>query len=122
MRRELQKISFIYRRLLNPLAHSAAGLFFAWRSEESFRIELLLALTLSLVAFVVDVTAIERILLIGSLLLVLIVEILNTAIEKTVDRISSEHHHLSKAIKDLGSAAVTLALALACVVWIALLT
>jgi len=56
------------------------------------------------------------------LLLVLIVEILNTAIEKTVDRISSEHHHLSKAIKDLGSAAVTLALALACVVWIALLT
>lgn len=93
-----------------------------WRSEESFRIELLLALALSLVAFVVDVTTIERILLIGSLLLVLILEILNTAIEKTVDRISSEHHHLSKAIKDLGSAAVTLALALACVVWIALLT
>lgn len=117
----VRKPSFAYRRLIKTLGHSAAGLAFAWRSEEAFRVEVLLCLVLVPLAFVLEPSALGRLLLIGSLLLVLIVELLNTAIEKTVDRISLEHHQLSKSIKDLGSAAVGLALALALLVWVTVL-
>ena len=113
--------SLLYRRLIQPLRHSAAGLAFAWRSEEAFRIEVLLCVLLVPLALVLEPTWQGRLWLIGSLILVLIVELLNTAIEKLVDRISLEPHELSKAAKDVGSAAVGLSLLWAVCVWIVVL-
>lgn len=105
------------RRLLDATRYSAAGLATAWRGEEAFRQEVLLAVVLVPLAAWLGQTAMERLLLIGSWLLVIIVEILNTAIEATVDRIGDEHHQLSGQAKDLGSAAVLLSLLLATLAW-----
>ena len=93
------------------------GLAHAWRYEHAFRQELFLALPLLIVACVLQLTAVERVLLIGSAVLVLIVELLNSAIEAVVDRVSLEPHELSGRAKDLGSAAVFMALALCAVTW-----
>ena len=109
--------SFIRRRIVNTLLNSWRGLCDAWASEEAFRIETLFAAVLIPLAVALGKNGIETVLLISSVLLVLIVEILNTAIEKTVDRISTERHALSKSIKDLGSAAVLLTLLLAVTIW-----
>ena len=109
--------SFIRRRIVNTLLNSWRGLCDAWTSEEAFRIETLFAAVLIPLAIALGKNGIETVLLISSVLLVLIVEILNTAIEKTVDRISTERHELSKSIKDLGSAAVLLTLLLAVTIW-----
>lgn len=121
MNEKPKKSSFFVRRFVKTVGHSAAGLAFAWRSEEAFRVEILLCVALIPAAFLVDPSALGRLLLVGSLLLVVIVELLNTALEKTVDRISTERHQLSKTIKDLGSAAVSLTLILALLVWLTLL-
>ena len=121
MTNETFKKSLLYRRLIQTLRHSAAGLAFAWRSEEAFRIEVLLCVLLVPMALVLEPTWQGRLWLIGSLILVLIVELLNTAIEKLVDRISLESHELSKAAKDVGSAAVGLSLLWAVCVWIVVL-
>lgn len=109
--------SFIRRRIVNTFLNSWRGLRDAWVSEEAFRIETLFAAILILLAIALEKNRIETVLLISSVLLVLIVEILNTAIEKTVDRISTERHALSKSIKDLGSAAVLLTFLLAVTTW-----
>lgn len=101
--------------------NSISGLRFAICEESSFRQELVLAAIMLPCAFLVPVTAAERILLIGSLLLVLIVELLNSGIEAAVDRISYETHGLSKRAKDYGSAAVMLSLILCAATWITLL-
>jgi diacylglycerol kinase (ATP) len=106
------------RRVLNATHHSIAGLAAAARHEDAFRQELILVLLLTPLAFWVGDTGVERALLIGSLILVLIVELLNSAVEATVDRISFESHRLAKRAKDLGSAAVMLSLANAGVVWL----
>jgi diacylglycerol kinase (ATP) len=106
------------RRVLNATHHSIAGLAAAARHEDAFRQELILVLLLTPLAFWVGDTGVERALLIDSLILVLIVELLNSAVEATVDRISFESHRLAKRAKDLGSAAVMLSLANAGVVWL----
>ncbi|HEU4350338.1 MAG TPA: diacylglycerol kinase [Burkholderiales bacterium] len=104
--------------MLNATHYSLAGLAAAARHEDAFRLELILVALLTPVALWLGDTGIERALLIGSLFLVLIVELLNSAVEATVDRISFENHRLAKRAKDLGSAAVMLSLANAGVVWL----
>jgi diacylglycerol kinase (ATP) len=88
------------------------------RHEDAFRWELTLVALLTPLALWLGDTGVERALLIGSLIIVLIVELLNSAIEATVDRISFENHRLAKRAKDIGSAAVMLSLVNAGVVWL----
>ncbi|HSA90549.1 MAG TPA: diacylglycerol kinase [Burkholderiales bacterium] len=106
------------RRVLNATRYSLSGLADAARHEDAFRQELILVVLLTPLAFWLGDTGVERALMIGSLILVLIVELLNSAVEATVDRISFENHRLAKRAKDLGSAAVMLSLANAGVVWL----
>lgn len=108
-------------RLFKAIGHSRAGLASAYRSEAAFRQEVWLAAILIPAALLVDVGLLERTLLIGSLLLVMIVELLNSGIEAVVDRISLERHELSKHAKDVGSAAVLLALINLAGVWASVL-
>ncbi len=105
------------RRVLNAAAYSWAGLAAAFRHEDAFRQEVFLALLLIPLALVLGETGMARALMIGAVLLVLIVELLNSAIEAAVDRISLENHVLAKRAKDIGSAAVMLALINVPVVW-----
>jgi diacylglycerol kinase (ATP) len=105
------------QRILNAAGYSWAGLRAAFRHEDAFRQEVYLALLLIPLALSLGETGIERALMIASVLGVLIVELLNSAIEAAVDRISLEHHQLIKRAKDMGSAAVMIALANVCVVW-----
>ena len=105
------------RRVLNAAGYSWAGLGAAFRHEDAFRQETFLALVLIPLALILGDTGIERALMIGSVLLVLIVELLNSAVEAAVDRISLEHHHLIKRAKDMGSAAVMIALVNVMAVW-----
>jgi len=108
-------------RLVNALRHSAAGLAAAFRHEAAFREELALAAVLVPLALFLPLGGIGKALLVGSILLVLIVELLNSGIEAVVDRVSLEQHALSKRAKDIGSAAVLLALVNAAVVWLLVL-
>lgn len=105
------------QRVLNAAGYSWAGLSAAYRHEDAFRQEVFLALLLVPLALYLGNTGIERALMIGSLLLVLIVELLNSAVEAAVDRISLEHHQLIKRAKDMGSAAVMIALVNVLVIW-----
>lgn len=105
------------RRILRAFVFSLAGLGAAWRNEAAFRQELVATVVLTPAAFWVGATAAERALLIGSCWLVLIVELLNSAVEAAVDRVGTDHHQLSGRAKDLGSASVLVSLALAILVW-----
>jgi diacylglycerol kinase (ATP) len=105
------------QRVLNAAGYSWAGLSAAFRHEDAFRQEVFLALLLIPLALVLGETGIERALMAGAVLLVLMVELLNSALEAAVDRISLEHHPLIKRAKDMGSAAVMIALANVAVVW-----
>ena len=98
-----------------------AGLAAAWRHEVPFRLEILAIAVLAPLAFFLGETAVERALLVGSLLLVLIVELVNSALEATLDRISLEDHPLIGRAKDIGSAAVCVALLNAALVWLLVL-
>jgi diacylglycerol kinase (ATP) len=102
------------------MRNSWDGLVFAVREESAFRQELTLAVCLLPLALILPFDLLERLLLVGSIVLVLILELLNSSIEAAVDRISFEHHGLSKRAKDYGSAAVMLALLMCACVWIAL--
>lgn len=104
-------------RLWNALHYSIAGLKDAYRLEDAFRQEVLLAIILIPAAIFIPVSGIAHALMIGSVLLVLIVELLNSAIEATVDRVGLEKHLLSKRAKDIGSAAVLVALLNVVAVW-----
>lgn len=104
-------------RALFALKHSYDGLRVTWRTESAFRQEGVLAIILIPAALVVPATAVERAMLIGSVLLVLLVELLNSAIEAVVDRISLDHHELSRRAKDSGSAAVLIALVICLITW-----
>ena len=104
-------------RIIKAAGYSYKGLSAAWQHEAAFRRELVVTVLAIILAVWLDVGAIARILLIGSVALVMIVEILNSAIEAVVDRIGSEHHELSGRAKDMGSAAVSLAIVLALFVW-----
>jgi diacylglycerol kinase (ATP) len=104
-------------RIVQAFFNSLSGLADAWRHESAFRQEILLAAVLVPAACLAPVGMTERAMLIGSVLLVLIVELLNSSIEAAIDRISFEHHSLSKRAKDIGSAAVFVALVLMALVW-----
>ena len=104
-------------RVIHATRYSALGIRAAWQNEAAFRQELTLSLILMPIAFWLGQNAIEVILLLSSCLLVIIIELLNSAIEAVVDRIGPEHHELSGRAKDMGSAAVFFGLALVIVVW-----
>jgi diacylglycerol kinase (ATP) len=104
-------------RLAKAFGHSLDGLSGAFRTEAAFRQEVFAALVMIPVACLVPVSLLERALLIGSVLLVMVVELLNSSIEAAIDRISLERHPLSKRAKDTGSAAVLVAVITALVVW-----
>lgn len=105
------------RRVWNALHYSLDGLRAAYGCEDAFRQETWLAAILIVTAVVLPVGGVDRALMIGSVLLVLIVELLNSAVEAAVDRIGLERHRLSKRAKDIGSAAVLVALANVVAVW-----
>ena len=108
-------------RVSHALLNSAAGLRAAWRSEAAFRQELALVALLLPLGIWLGRDGIERALLAGAVLQVLVVELLNTAIEYAVDRVSLEPHALSRTAKDLGTAAVLISLLLAALTWALLL-
>ena len=105
------------RRVWSALHYSMDGLRAAYVGEDAFRQEVLLAAILIPLAFVLPVSWGGRAAMVASVLLVLIVELINSAIEAVVDRVSLDRHHLSKRAKDIGSAAVFLALLNVTVVW-----
>jgi diacylglycerol kinase (ATP) len=105
------------RRIWNALFYSLAGLRASWNHEAAFRQEAMLCLILVPAAFWYGSTAVERILLIGSCLIVLVVELLNSAVEAAIDRIGEDRHQLSGRAKDMGSAAVLVSLLLVILTW-----
>ena len=104
-------------RIIQATWNSFAGLADAWRHESAFRQEVLLAIVLVPTALFLPLDRSEKALLVASVLLVLIVELLNSSVEAAIDRISFDHHNLSKRAKDIGSAAVFVALGLMTAVW-----
>ncbi len=112
-----QKLRTGLSRLWHAATFSLAGLRAGWR-ETAFRQEAVATVVLLPIAFWLGRSWVETALLAGSLLIVMITELLNTAIEAAVDRIGPEWHQLSKRAKDMGSAAVLLSLVLCCGVWI----
>lgn len=106
-----------FRRIVRATVFSLSGLRAAWRNEAAFRQECVLSLVLTPLGLWLGQTAVERSLLVGTCWLVLIVELLNSAVEAVVDRVGAEHHRLSGRAKDLGSAAVFVSLMLALLVW-----
>lgn len=105
------------KRLINAFGYSLDGFRAAFKHEDAFRQEVLLACVMIPLAFYLTPVATDRALMIGSVLLVLIVELLNSAVEAVVDRVSIERHELAKRAKDIGSAAVFIALGNVVVVW-----
>ena len=108
-------------RIWLAFGYSAEGLKAALRNEDAFRQELILAAVLIPVAWFCHVPSYAKAIMIASVMLVLIVELLNSAVEATVDRISLENHQLAKRAKDMGSAAVFLAIINAVIVWLVIL-
>ena len=104
-------------RVWNAFHYSMAGLAAAYRNEDAFRQEVWLAAVLVPLALFLPVGVLGKALMIASVLLVIVVELVNSALEATVDRISLDHHHLAKWAKDIGSAAVFVALLNVLVVW-----
>jgi len=108
-------------RLIAAFRYSAAGLRSAFHSEEAIRMEVAAFLVMAPLGLWLGGTAVEKVLLVGSLVLVFIIELLNTAIERVVDRWGEEYHDLSREAKDIGSAAVFTAIALVFFIWVVLL-
>ena len=109
------------QRLINATGYSLSGLRDATQNEDAFRQELLLAAVMVPAGMWLGSTGTDKALLVASVLLVLVVELLNTAVEATVDRVSLADHPLAKRAKDIGSAAVMLALANAAIIWLLVL-
>lgn len=106
-----------FQRLLNATRYSMKGFAAAYQHEAAFREEVMLAIVLIPAALLLGVSAVETVLLIGSVLLLMLVEILNSGLEAVVDRIGPEIHPLSGRAKDLGSAAVFIAIVILCLTW-----
>jgi diacylglycerol kinase (ATP) len=106
-----------FKRIFNACLFSAAGFKATWTHEEAFRQEVTLFVVTTPLAIWLGKTNIEILLLIGSMVLVLLVELLNSAVEAVVDRVGFDHHELSGRAKDIGSAAVMLSLIWASVTW-----
>ena len=109
------------RRLINAFGYSIAGTLAAFKHEDAFRQEVILSAILIPLALYLGQTGIEQALMIASIILVIIVELLNSSIEATVDRISVKRHKLAKRAKDIGSAAVFFSLINATVIWFLIL-
>ena len=109
------------KRLANAFTYSVAGTLAAFKHEDAFRQEAILSIILIPLAIYLGQTAIEQALMISSILLIIIVELLNSSVEATVDRISVKRHKLSKRAKDIGSAAVFFSLVNASVIWFLIL-
>ena len=107
----------IFRHIQNAVIYSGAGLKAAWDNEMAFRTEVIVIALMMPIGIWIGETAVQWALLFGSSMLVLITELLNSAVEKVVDRIGTEHHILSKQAKDLGSAAAAVSMLTAVVVW-----
>jgi diacylglycerol kinase (ATP) len=105
------------RRIWNAFHYSLSGLAAAYRHEDAFRQESLLAAILIPLALFLPAPGVGKALMVASVLLVIIIELVNSAVEATVDRISLENHRLAKRAKDIGSAAVLIALINVVVVW-----
>jgi diacylglycerol kinase (ATP) len=105
------------KRIFSAFFYSMDGLRSAWRHEHAFRQELVLFIVATAVALALRISAFEKLVLIAVMVLILIVELINSAIEAVVDRISLERHPLSKNAKDFGSAAVLLTCLLAAATW-----
>lgn len=110
-----------FKRIAAAFRYSVAGFKTAWQHEHAFRQELMVAVPATVVALLLKISAFQKLALIAALGLVLLVELLNAAIEAVVDRVSLERHPLSKAAKDLGSAAVALAVTMAAATWVVVL-
>jgi diacylglycerol kinase (ATP) len=106
-------------RAWHAAKNSWCGLVYAFQEESAFRQELTLFALLSPVAFLLPITLVEKALLVSSLVMVLVIELLNSSVEAAIDRISFDHHDLSKRAKDFGSAAVMLALLVSALLWAA---
>ncbi|MGB7932368.1 MAG: diacylglycerol kinase [Gammaproteobacteria bacterium] len=104
-------------RIWHATLYSLAGIRAAWKHEAAFRQEVLLSVILTPAAFWLGGSTVERLMLLGSCLIVLITELLNSAVEAAIDRISDDKHRLSARAKDLGSAAVFISLWLAGITW-----
>ncbi|MBU3542920.1 diacylglycerol kinase [Polynucleobacter sp. MWH-Loch1C5] len=113
----MRVLSFLKRRLIYAFAYSLAGLRSAWQTEEAIKFEACLLPVLIAIAINFGNSNIEKALLISSSLLVLIVELLNTGLEKAIDRVSMDYHELSKVVKDIGSAAVLLSMINFLITW-----
>ena len=109
------------KRLINAFKFSMSGFRSAWASEAAFREEVILFFILAPAGLWMGNTGLERAALVGSLFIVLMVELLNTGIETAIDRISEERHALSKKAKDIGSAAVLVSLINVVVTWVLIL-
>ena len=109
--------NLITRRILKTSKYSLQGLLSAWKSEEACRVEVIFLLVLLPAAFFIGNSAVEICLLVVSLFIVLIVELLNTGLEKAIDRVSTDINDISGFVKDVGSAAVAISLIQALVVW-----
>ena len=107
----------IFRHIKNAVIYSWAGFKTAWDNEMAFRTEVIVITLIMPLGIWIGETAVQWALLIGSSLLVLITELLNSAVENVVDRIGTEHHILSKQAKDLGSAAAAVSMLAAVIVW-----
>ncbi len=105
------------KRIFSAFFYSIDGFRAAWKHEHAFRQEVMVAVPGIVIALLLPVSRYEKLALIGVLLLVLVVELLNSAIEAVVDRVSLDRHSLSKNAKDLGSAAVMLTFLMALVTW-----
>ncbi|MGD2099208.1 MAG: diacylglycerol kinase [Desulfobacterales bacterium] len=103
--------------ILKAVVYSCAGFNAAWTHEMAFRIETIVLVVLLPIGMWIGETAVERALLVGSSMLVVITELLNSAVENAVDRIGLEHHILSKHAKDLGSAAAAVSQLTAVIIW-----
>ena len=109
-------------RAWHAAKNSWCGLVYAFREESAFRQELTLLVLLTPIAFALPISLLEKSLLVSSLVMVLVIELLNSSVEAAIDRISFEHHDLSKRAKDFGSDAVMLALVVAALLWGAVCT
>ncbi|WP_104025077.1 diacylglycerol kinase [Vibrio hyugaensis] len=109
------------KRIIKATGYSAKGLKAAFRHEAAIRQELVMLIVAIVLVCVIDVSVVERILMLGVVVLVFIVELINSAIEAVVDRVGVEHHELSGRAKDIGSAAVMVALAFAGFTWLYIL-
>lgn len=113
----MNKITGI-RRLIHATKYSFMGLWAAFKHEPAFQQEVFVLIVAYVIVMLIDFSIYERILLVGSVGFVMIVELINSAVEAIVDRIGKEHNELSGRAKDLGSAAVFLSIVLAVILWI----